>query len=162
MARERGLARREGSELATMEPWNTFREMERMFRDFFIAPTLRARPWAFPELTSEMIPDVDLKETEREFTISASLPGMSKDDINIDVTHDRITISGERKAEEEKPEERYHVRQQNYGTFRVSYVLPSEVKPDDVKAVYKNGILEVKLPKAEVAEAHKVKIEGEQ
>ncbi len=84
---------------------------------------------------------------------------MSKDDISIDVTDDTITISGERKQEEEKPGEKYHLREQSYGSFSVSYTLPSEVKADDVKAVYKNGLLEVALPKAEVKEAHKVKVE---
>jgi len=161
MARERTLARRERGEVEQMEPWNTFQEMERMFRNFFISPHPLIQPprW-LSELRTEYMPDVDLKETEKEFILSATIPGLSKDDVDIDVTDDRITICGERKTEEEKPGERYHLRQQNYGMFRVSYALPSDVKPDDVKATYKNGIFNVVLPKAEVHEAHKVKVEG--
>jgi len=143
------------------EPWNTFRDMERMFRDFFTSPfpLLRARQWLMPESRLEIMPDVDLRETEKELILSATLPGLEKDDIDINVTDDRITISGERKSEEEKPEEIYHVRQQRYGLCRVSYDLPTVVKPEDVKATYHNGILEVHMPKAEVAEEHKVKVE---
>jgi HSP20 family protein len=161
MAREKTLARRERGELERLEPWDTFREMERMIRDFFTSPfpILRTPRWWMREFRGEYIPDIDVKETEREFVLSATIPGMSKDDIDIDVTKDRITISGERKAEEEKPGERYHIREQSYGSFCVSYDLPAEVKPEDVKATYRNGILEVVMPKAEVPETHKVKVE---
>jgi HSP20 family protein len=161
MAREKTLARRERTDLEQYEPWNTFQEMERMFRDFFTSPfpLLRARRWLMPEAGAEIMPDVDLRETEKELILSASVPGLAKDDIDINVTTDRITISGERKAEEEKPGEQYHVRQQSYGCFKASYALPTEVKPDHVKATYHNGILEVQMPKAEVTEEHKVKVE---
>lgn len=161
MAQEKELARREQGELQTMEPWNTFRDMERMFRGFFGSPfpMVRRPHWLLSEFREQFMPDVDLKETENEFVLSATVPGMEKDDIDIDVTSDRITICGERKTEEEKPEERYHLRQQSYGSFKVSYDLPAEVKADQAKANYKNGVLEVVLPKSEVAQAHKVKVE---
>ncbi len=88
MAREKTLARRERGELERMEPWDTFREMERMIRDFFTSPfpVLRSPRWWMREFRGEYIPDIDLKETEREFILSATIPGMSKDDIDIDVT----------------------------------------------------------------------------
>ncbi len=162
MAREKTLARRERSEIENLEPWNTFREMERMFRDFFTSPFPMLRPprWWLSGAPSQFVPDVDLRETDKELIFSVTVPGVEKDDIDIDVTNDRITVSGERKTEEEKPGERYHMRQQSYGTFSVSYALPCDVKPDQTKANYKNGILEVILPKAEVAQTHKVKVEG--
>lgn len=160
MATERGLARRQRREIEQAEPWNTFRDMERMFRDFFTMPAPLMRPRWISEFAREFAPEVDLKETKDEFVLSATVPGMEKDDIEIDVTRDRITICGERRTEEEKPEEQYHLRQQSYGSFRVSYSLPADVKPDDVKATYKNGILNVHMPKAEVAEAKKVHVES--
>jgi HSP20 family protein len=161
MAREKTLARRERTDLEQYEPWNTFQGMERMFRDFLTSPfpLLRARRWLMPEAGLEIMPEVDLRETEKELILSASVPGLGKDDIDINVTSDRITISGERKAEEERPEEQYHVRQQSYGSFKVSYALPMEVRPNDVKATYHSGILEVRMPKAEITEEHKVKVE---
>lgn len=161
MARDKTLARRERPEMEQMEPWNTFRDMERMFRDFFVSPMLR-RPWLMPEMRRELEPDVDLRETENAFILSAAIPGLMKEDINIDVTEDSVTVSGERKVEEEKPDERIHVRQQTYGAFKVCYSLPSDVKPDDVSATYKNGVLRVHMPKAEVVEPHKVEIKAEE
>lgn len=159
MAREKNLARREHPEMEQMEPWNTFRDMERMFRDFFVTPLpMFRRGWMMPEFRREIEPEVDLRETEHEFVLSAAIPGLTKEDIDINVTQDRISVSGERKTEEEKPEERFHVRQQSYGSFRVTYSLPSDVKPEDVSATYKNGVLEVHMPKAEVVEPHKVEV----
>ncbi|MCL5105473.1 MAG: Hsp20/alpha crystallin family protein [Armatimonadetes bacterium] len=164
MAREKSLAKAERPELERYEPWNTFRDMERMFRDFFISPLpmLRQPRWWPTELRLDVIPEVDLKETDKELVLSANLPGLNKDDFNIDVTKDTITVTGERKSSEEKPGEKYHIRQQSYGSFTISYALPVEVRPDEVKATYKNGVLEVLMPKAEVTEAHKVdvKVEG--
>lgn len=157
MTREKTLARREQTDLEQMEPWNTFRDMERMFREFFVSPMLR-RGWLMPEIRHELHPEVDLRETEDEFILSAAVPGLSKEDININVTTDSIHLSGERKTEEEKPDEKFHVRQQTYGAFRVSYSLPADVKPEEVNATYKNGVLEVHLPKAEVIEPHKVEV----
>ena len=161
MAREKTLARRERGEVEQIEPWDTFRDMERMFRSFFgsTLPMLRPPRWWAREFEGEFVPDVDLKETDKEYMMSLTVPGLTKDDIDIDVTSDRVTVSGERKTEEEKPGERYHIREQRYGSFCVSYALPSDIKPDDVKASYKNGLLEVVLPKAEAPETHKVKVE---
>ncbi|MCX8052327.1 MAG: Hsp20/alpha crystallin family protein [Armatimonadetes bacterium] len=160
MARAKTLAKKESQEMRRWDPWDTFEEMERMFRDFFTSPFPLLRPWRLRPSQVEFTPEVDLRETDKEFIFSATLPGMEKEDIDIDVTADRITISGERKAEEERPDECYHIRQQSYGAFNVSYGLPAEIKPDQVKATYKNGVLEVVMPKAEVREAKKVKIEG--
>lgn len=163
MAREKGLARKETGELLPLESWNTFRDMERMFRDFFMSPLAFPRPTQWlSEMTREFAPEVNLKETDKEFELTANIPGLNKDDIDIDVTDDRITVSGEVKREEEQPGETYHIRQQSYGSFKVSYVLPSEVKPDEVKATYKDGVLRVNIPKAEEVKAHKVKVSAEE
>lgn len=162
MARENTLARKEDRPLGVWEPWSVLNEMDRMFRDFFAQPgAWWRRPAWITDLTGRFTPQVDIKETEKDFVLTATIPGMEKDDIDINVTSDTVTISGERKCEEEKPDEKYHLRQQSYGAFNVSYSLPSEIKTKDVKAAYKNGILEVTLPKVTQAKAsQKVKIEG--
>lgn len=160
MASEKTLAKKETGETERWDPWDTFQEMERMFRDFFISPFSLVRPsWRMRHIRPIYTPEVDLRETDFEVVLSAILPGMEKDDIDIDVTEDRITITGERKSEEERPGEQFHVRQQCYGSFHVSYDLPSEIKTTEVKASYKNGVLEVTMPKAEVLETHKVKVD---
>ena len=112
--------------------------------------------------TSEMMsvtPEFDLKETENEIVLSASLPGINKDDIDIDVTADSISVCGTRESAEEKPGEKIHVRRQHYGSFSFCYGLPAEIKPSEVSATYKDGILEIAMPKAEVTQAVKVKVE---
>ena len=159
MSRERQLAKTPEREVDIIEPWNTFRDMERMFRDFFNAPMTNwrnTRMWPGETFTT---PAVDIKENDKELVLSATVPGINKDDIDIDVTEDSITINGERKSIEEKPGETYHIRQQSYGSFKVSYSLPAQVKPGEVAATYKDGILEITMPKAEVTQAHKVKVE---
>ena len=161
MIREKSIVKPDVSEKRSLETWDSFRDMERMFRDFFMAPfnMMRTPGWVSERL-SEFIPDVDMRESEKEIIISASLPGMEKDNINVDVTKDSITISGERKHEEERPNERYHVRQQSRGTFNISMSLPAEVNSDEAKATYKKGILEITMPKMEVTEAHKIPIQA--
>lgn len=162
MAQQKPIARTETSPVQQIEQWNTFRDMERMFRDFFLSPFPMLRtPGLLAMARQEVLPEIDLRETDNEIIFSATVPGLSKDDIDINVTSDSITISGERKQTEEKPGERIHVRQQSYGSFQVCYSLPANVKPDKVKATYKNGVLEVMMPKAEVKQAHKVSVEGE-
>ena len=160
MIREKILAKPENREIATLEPWNSFRDMERMFRNFFMSPV---STWLEPPVwsagTLSITPEVDLKETEKQFVLSASLPGINKDDIDIDVTADSISIVGTRGPIEEKPGEKLHVRGQHYGTFSFCYSLPMEIKPTEVSATYKDGILEIAMPKAEVTQAIKVKVE---
>jgi len=163
MSREKMLAKPERTEMERYEPWNTLRDMERMFREFIGSPLPIGRPprWWPMEFRQHMTPEIDLRETDKDLILSATVPGLGKDDFNIDVTKDTIEITGERKIEEERPGEKFHVRQQSYGTFCVSYALPVDVRPDEVKATYRNGILEVIMPKAEVTEAHKVEVDVE-
>lgn len=160
MAREKTSALKERPKTQPIEPWNSFLDMDRMFRDLFVSPSL-GRGLLIPELTNELKPAVDLRETEKEFILSAAMPGLSKEDIDINVTADQITLSGERLAEEDKTDEKVHLRQQTYGAFNACYTLPAEVMPDDVSATYKKGILEVHLPKAKAAGPHKVEVKAE-
>ena len=155
MAREKTIARTTDRPIETYDPWSSFRDVERMFRDW----VLPASRWGTGiDALAEVKPLVDLRETEKDLILSAQMPGMTKDDIEIDVTADSVSICGERKTDEEKPGEKYHVRQQTYGSFSASYSLPVDVKPDRVSATYNDGILEITMPKAEVTVAKKVKV----
>ncbi|MFQ3549527.1 MAG: Hsp20/alpha crystallin family protein [Armatimonadota bacterium] len=146
--------------LATRSSFSPVLDIERMFEDMFsrFLNTTQAPLRLFDGFEKRFKPEVDLKETEKEFILEASIPGMDKDDINIDVTRDSITISGEKRSEEEKPGEKYHIKQQSSGSFSVYYTFPGGIKPDETKATYKDGVLTVELPKAEVQEKHKIKI----
>ena len=104
------------------------------------------------------VPAVDLFEEDDEVVLKAEVPGLSKEDIKIDLTDSMVTISGEKKKEEEVKEEAYTYSERSYGSFSRSLQLPCAVKADKGKATFKNGILEVKLPKTEDAKKRHVTV----
>ncbi len=109
---------------------------------------------------SGFAPDVDIEETPKSVLVSASLPGVDKKDIRVDVTKDILTIRGERKMEREyEGEGGYCCREQAYGAFSRSVSLPASVHSDDVKAHYENGVLKIELPKVEETPAHRIEID---
>jgi HSP20 family protein len=103
------------------------------------------------EAFSLRAPAVDLYEGDEEVVIKAEVPGMDKGDLKVDMTDSMLTISGEKKKEEDIKEEAYTYSERSYGSFSRSLHLPCAVKSDKAKATFTNGILEVKLPKTEEA-----------
>ena len=136
------------------------RDMERMMEDFF---GRRTRPW-WPERwfrTEEMevtAPAVDLYEEKDDIVVKAELPGIDKNNIEVNLTDHMLTIKGEKKKEEEVKEENYYRSERSYGAFIRTLELPKDVHSDKVKASFKDGILEVRLPKTEEAKAKEVKV----
>lgn len=100
-------------------------------------------------------PQVDIAETEKEFEIQFHLPGMKKEDINIDLQNDRLTVSGERKMKDEKNEKNYHSVESYYGSFSRSFYLPDNANIEKVDASYKDGVLNIVIPKDTKKEAKK-------
>ncbi|VXD19281.1 Hsp20/alpha crystallin family protein [Marinoscillum sp. 108] len=92
-------------------------------------------------------PQVDIAESDKEFEIQFHIPGIQKENINIDVKDDRLTVSGERKMSQEKTEKNYHTVESSYGTFSRSFYLPDNVNVDKIDASYKDGVLNIVLPK---------------
>ena len=113
------------------------------------------------ESLSLRVPAVDLYEGKEEVVLKAEVPGLSKEDLKIDLTDSMVTISGEKKKEDEVKEEAYTYSERSYGAFSRSLQLPCAVKADKVKATFKNGILEVKLPKTEEAKKRHVTVKIE-
>lgn len=143
-----------------MERW-----FDRMVEDFWRRPfptLLRPERW-WPAETGTMMrmPAVDVYEEKDNVVIKAEIPGLSKEDINVQVTGSTLMIKGEKKREEEVKEDDYYRCERSFGSFTRAVALPSDVKPDQVKASFKNGVLEVRLPKTEEAKkkAITVKIE---
>jgi HSP20 family protein len=141
-------------------------EMDRLFNDFFTGPRYRQiGPGGSGEgRTESRMPSMrraftDVQETDTDIIVTAELPGMDKDDIGLTVTADRIDIKAQKKEEtkEEKEGQRYY--QSKYAGFSRSIPLPAGVNPDEVKATYKNGVLEIILPKTEKSKSQTVKIE---
>ena len=94
-------------------------------------------------------PNVDIAETDKSFEVQIHVPGMKKEDFNIDLNKDRITISGERKFEDEKKEKNFHSVESYYGTFNRTFYLPEVVNKEKIDASYQDGILTINLPKDE-------------
>jgi HSP20 family protein len=125
-------------------------DMDDLFSTFF-------GDWpAFSERT--VWPAIDVADSENEIIVKAEVPGCKADDIDISVHGSTLTISGEKKAEEEKKEKGYYHLERSYGSFRREIGLPGDVNPDKIEASCKNGVLTVTLPKSEREKAVKVKI----
>ena len=110
------------------------------------------------EAFSLRAPAVDLYEGEEEVVIKAEVPGMDKGDRKVELTDSMLTISGEKKKEENIKEEAYTYSERSYGSFSRSLQLPCGVKSDTAKATFKNGVLEVKLPKTEEAKKRHITV----
>lgn len=104
-------------------------------------------------------PFADVVETENEIKVAAELPGVRKEDIKIDATSNKLEISAEARKEEEAEEEGYLSRERGYSRYYRAFTLPSEVDSNKAKATYKNGVLEVTLPKKEAEKRSHIKVE---
>jgi HSP20 family protein len=128
-------------------------EMNRLFDGFFGAGRtgndVRARRW---------IPAMDLVESEDHLVLRADLPGMSEDDIEVEIKDGVLTISGERKAEQEKKGEGYYRVERAFGSFSRSLTLPEGVAAGQVSANFDKGVLEVRIPKPEERKPQRVQI----
>jgi len=130
------------------------RDMNRLFDEFFRGFGLM--PFgAFGERWDVFSPRVDVVESGKEIKVSAELPGMEEGDIEVTLSNDVLTISGEKKEEvENRGKDYYHV-ERSYGSFRRAIPLPCEVDTDKAEATFKKGVLTVTLPKTVEAQAHK-------
>ena len=128
-------------------------EMDRVFDDFFgLMPARRegsATMWS---------PSVDISETADNFVVRAELPGMKKDDIELEVENNVLSIRGERKFEKTDEGENYHFMERSYGSFYRSFTLPKNVDSETIGAEYKDGMLIVTIPKKEEVKPKKVEI----
>jgi len=146
----------EGRSLAVREdPMLAFQQqMNRMFDDVF-------RGWGIEPFGTargglEMFsPRVDVTETERKIKVSAELPGLGEEDVDVSLSRNVLTIRGEKRQERERRGENFLRSERSYGSFTRQIPLPAEVYPDEVDAVFRNGVLTVTLPKAEKAQARK-------
>lgn len=106
-------------------------------------------------------PAVNVDETKEELRLTAELPGMTIDDIEIEVENNILSLRGEKRQEEEKEDRRYHVWERSFGSFERSFTLPRTVKADEISAHFRDGILNVFMPKAPEAKGRKISIKAE-
>ena len=147
--------------LSEMAHWE--REMERMFDDFFgkrLRPLWGERWW--PTRTLDVsAPAVDLYEENDEIVAKVELPGLEKDDIEVNISNHLLTIKGEKKKEEEIKDADYYRSERSYGSFSRTVDLPKEVQVEKAQASFKNGVLEIRLPKTEEAKKKEIKVKVE-
>ena len=133
------------AKITKWQPYNELvsmrRDMDRLFDNFF------STPMAVNETLSQ--PSIDLMQTDDDVVVKASLPGIDADDLEIIVTGDTLSLRGETKEEDEINEAKYHLRERRYQSFSRSLRLPTTVVADKAQAEMKNGVLTLKLPKAE-------------
>lgn len=98
--------------------------------------------------------------TDDELVIKAEIPGFSKDDVSVELKDNTLVLKGERRREAEVKEESYHRMERAYGALQRSFLLPTMVDQEKVKASYKDRVLELRLPKAEAAKAKRIAITG--
>jgi HSP20 family protein len=108
----------------------------------------------------EMMPKMDVSETEKEIEITAELPGLEEKDIQLNVADNVLTIRGEKKNEREEKEKDYHLVERSYGSFTRAVQLPDGVNADGIKAVMSKGVLKVTVPKPAPAQTKKINIQA--
>ena len=142
--------------------WDPFQEMSalqesmnRLFSDVRAQAPVRGEEI----VQGAWIPAVDIFETNEAIVLKAELPGITAQDISVEVKDNTLTLKGEKKFEKEVKEENYHRVERSYGSFQRAFTLPGTILQEKVKAEFKDGILEITLPKVEEAKPKQVKVE---
>jgi HSP20 family protein len=133
------------------------RDMNNMFDDFFGGFEMTPRGF-FPSGKAGFMPSVDVKESEKEFIIKAELPGVDEKEIEVTVTDDAVTINGEKKEEKEDKGKNYYYMERSYGSFHRVIPLAGEADPGKAEASFKNGVLNITIPKSQTAKAKGTKV----
>jgi HSP20 family protein len=154
-------------ELQKAEPkraLNPFEEMDRLFEDYFSRGWMRPFRWEWPSL-GEMakpfegkMPKVDVIERDDEVVVKAELPGVDKKDLDVSVTENSVTIKGTTRHEEKEEKGDFYRCEISRGAYARTVALPSYVDADKAKASFKDGVLELKLPKVEKSKRRSIEI----
>ena len=127
--------------------------MNKLFEDSFVRPPA----WPADGTGTRTLP-IDLHETPDEFVVSASVPGVKPEELDITVTGDTLQLKGETKAESKTEETSYLRKERHYGSFYRELALPTEVQSGKAEATFDNGILTVKLPKVDEVKPKRIKV----
>ena len=146
-------------------PWNPLeslrREIDQAFQSFGLGPWPPAltRPTFqadfFHDGSWNIAPAVDVSEKDKEFEVTAELPGLDEKDVEVKLANGNLTIKGEKKEEKEEREKDYYFSERRYGSFVRSFPLPEGVNADKIEASFAKGVLTIKLPKTAEAQAEK-------
>jgi HSP20 family protein len=145
----------------TLVRWDPFRELEDMsdrLNRMFSRPALPPTNGKETMVVADWAPPVDVSETDGEYQIKAEIPDVKKEDVKVTVEDGVLTIQGERKHEKEEKGKKYHRVERSYGSFIRSFTLPDLVDEGRVKAGFKDGVLNLQLPKSEKAKPKAIEV----
>jgi len=149
---------RQGRSLAVRQPYREIEGWAQRFEDFFNRPFLPVMRRLFPTDGGEWSPAINVIEKDDKYVVKAELPGVKEEDVEVSVTGDMLTISGEKEEEMEEERRGYYYSESSYGSFSRSITIPSTVDPGKIEANYDKGILEITLPKAAEVKPKKIKV----
>jgi HSP20 family protein len=140
-----------------MDVYTPFKEMQRMIDRLF-----EEFPYEWPTFSKsmdEVIAPMDIFESDKGYEIEAELPGMNKNDIEVNVTDRVLTIKGEKSDERKEEKKGARILERSYGSFERSFTLPEDAEPEKIEAKYENGVLKLVIPKRPESKSKKVKVE---
>ena len=144
--------------LVKWDPWREMPALYNRINGMFDDPFFSLDRLADQENLGLWNPAVDLYEKDDHFIIKAELPGINKDDIKVDLKDRVLTLSGERSFDNEVKEENYYRRERSYGKFQRAFTLPADVASEKIKAEFKDGVLQIEVPKPQDKKAKQVTI----
>ncbi len=130
------------------------RTMDRFFHDW------DGEFWKLESSQRVWMPALDISETPDAYIVRVEVPGVKAEDLEVSLQDNTLTIRGKRERSEERKEETYHWVERSYGEFTRSLALPSDVKVDAIDATYRNGVLEIRLPKSEESKPHRIEVKS--
>lgn len=135
-------------------PFTFNNDFDQFFNDFFQSPTVSK---GAKKVSWGAVPAVNIQETEEGYDISVAAPGMNKEDFKIELNEGVMSISSETKSEKEDTNDNFTRREFNYSSFERRFTIPENVKEEDVKASYSDGILKIEIPKMKEEEQKETK-----
>jgi HSP20 family protein len=158
----------ETKEVSKVEPTRTlspFEEIDRYFESLFPRGWLRPSRWEWPTLSEAAapfggkLPKVDIVDREKEILVRAEVPGVDKDNLDISITENTVTLKGTAHHEEKEEKGEYYRCETTHGSFARTITLPAEVDSEHAKASYKDGVLELTVPKVKKSQRRTIKID---
>ena len=148
--------------LTSWDPFRTFGTIDplRRMREMLNVDPFAEMPSGFPAMARRFVPDMEVCEKNDCYIVNADLPGLADDDLNVEVTGNRLTISGKREEEHRDEGEKYWAYERSFGNFTRSFVLPEGTLPDQVEARLENGVLEVRIPKTKGEESKRIPVKS--
>lgn len=145
------------NEVWSIDPVNRMTRLQKQMDQLFQNFSNTNLPVIWDDKT--FLPSCDVKEIEDHYVLSMDIPGMKKDEIKVEIKGRQLSISGERKEEKEEKKKGRYRSERIYGSFERTFVLPEDVKIDQVATEYKDGVLNIAIPKAVATKSQQIKIE---